>query len=262
MALILSEGNRKLEKFSRLLGLSLLMALIIVVGSISCKKAAEEESVEQDITVIKAGINEFEGAVKVGFGKYFFIPGAQGIDMVLQGQIESGDASSLNDKEIRIRGEFSPERPSILVVDTIEIKESEKQYRKVFTRTEEAVLDDYVDSKAREEFEVLGGLDYSKKEGWEGKEKVKIYGKLERTTITEGEEEKDLYKIIILDGEERQPKKIIVDDISDYAQYYLKKLRLFDQFWFYLEMKETVDWRTRRTTRELFHADIVFAGLY
>jgi hypothetical protein len=262
MTLILSEGNKTREKFFRILGISLLMVLLMVTGGISCKRATEEEAAEQDVTVVKEGINEFEGVVKVGLGKYFFIPGAQGIDMVVQGQLESWDASSLIDQDVRVSGEFSPERPSILVVDTVEVKESERQYRNVFTRTEEAVLDDYVDTKAREEFAVLGDLDYRKKEGWEGKEKVKIYGRLEKTTVTEGEEEKDVYNIIILDEEERQPKKIIVDSISDYTKYYLKKLRLFEQFWFYLEMKETVDWRVRRRTRELFHADLVFAGLY
>jgi hypothetical protein len=262
MTLILSERNRKLEKFFHVMGLSLLMVSLMVTGSISCKKATEEDSAEQDVTVVKTGINEFEGVVKVGLGKYFFIPGAQGIDMIVQGQIESGDASNLIDQEVRVSGEFSPERPSILVVDTIEVKESEKKYRNVFTRTEEAVFDDYVDTKAREEFEVLKALDYKNKEGWEGKEKVKIYGKLEKTTVTEGDEEKDVYNIIVLDEEERQPKRIIVDDISEYTQYYLKKLRLFDQFWFYLEMRETVDWKVRTRTRELFHADVVFAGLY
>lgn len=262
MTLILSEGNKAWEKFLRILGINLLMVLLMVTGSISCKKATEEEAAEQDVTVIKKGINKFEGVVKVGLGKYFFIPGAQGIDMVVQGQLESGDASSLIDQDVRVTGEFSPEKPSILVVDTVEVKESGRQYRNVFTRTEEAVLEDYVDAKAREEFAVLEDLDYRKKEGWEGKEKVKIYGKLEKTTVTEGEEEKDIYNIIILDEEEKQPKKIIVGNISDYTQYYLKKLRLFDQFWFYLEMKETIDWGVRRKTRELFHADVVFAGLY
>lgn len=262
MIFIPTEGNRKLVQSFRIMGLSLLIVLLVGAGSISCKKASEEGTAEQEITVIKAGINEFEGVVKVGLGKYFFIPGAQGIDMVVQGQIESGDASSLIDQAVRVKGEFSPERPSILVVDTIEIKESERQYRTVFTRTEEAVLDDYVDIKVREEYEVLRDLDHTNKEGWEGKEKVKIYGRLEKTTMTEGEEEKDVYKIIILAGEERQPKRIIVDNISEFAQYYLKKLRLFDQFWFYLQVKETVDWRARRRSRELFHADIVFAGLY
>ena len=262
MTLILSEGNKAWEKFLRILGINLLMVLLMVTGGISCKKATEEEAAEQDVTVIKKGINKFEGVVKVGLGKYFFIPGAQGIDMVVQGQLESGDASSLIDQDVRVTGEFSPERPSILVVDTVEVKESQRQYRNVFTRTEEAVLEDYVDAKAREEFAALEDLDYRKKEGWEGKEKIKIYGRLEKTTVTEGEEEKDVYNIIILDEEERQPKKIIVDNISDYTRYYLKKLRLFDQFWFYLETKETVDWRARRSTRELFHADVVLAGLY
>ncbi len=262
MTLILSEGSEARENFFRVLGISLLVVLFIMTGSISCKKATEEEAAEQDVAVVKEGINEFEGVVKVGLGKYFFIPGAQGIDMVIQGQLESGDASSLVDQDVRVTGEFSPESPSTLVVDTIEVKESGKQYRNIFTRTEEAVLDDYIDTKAREEFEALKDLDYSKKEGWEGKEKIKIYGKLEKTTVSEGDQEKDVYNIIILDGEERQPKKIIVDNITDFAQYYLKKLRLFDQFWFYLKMKETVDWRVRRRTRELFHADVVFAGIF
>jgi len=262
MTFIITEGKRKLEKLFRIMGLSLLVMILVTTGSISCKKATEGEIPQEEITVIKKGMNEFEGVVKVGLGKYFFIPGAQGIDMVVQGQIESGDASNLIDQEVRVRGEFPPEKPSILVVDTIEVKESEKQYRTVFTRTEEAVLDDYVDVKAREEFAILKDLDYKKKEGWEGKEKAKIYGKLEKTTITEDQEEKDVYKIIILNGEEGQASNIIIDNISEYAQYYLKKLRLFKEFWFYIEQKETVDWKIRRKTRELFYADVVFAGVY
>jgi len=98
MTLILSEGNKAWEKFLRILGINLLMVLLMVTGGISCKKATEEEAAEQDVTVIKKGINKFEGVVKVGLGKYFFIPGAQGIDMVVQGQLESGDASSLIDQ--------------------------------------------------------------------------------------------------------------------------------------------------------------------
>ncbi|MEW5902504.1 MAG: hypothetical protein AB1715_13645, partial [Acidobacteriota bacterium] len=56
--------------------------------------------------------------------------------------------------------------------------------------------------------------------------------------------------------------KVLVDGVSDFANYYIKKLRLFDRFWFYLNIKESVDVKVRRRTRELFHADVVFAGLY
>lgn len=261
MTFILIEGKKKFRLIFRVAGLSLLVILFLT-GNISCKKEAEEGAVGDEVTVVKAGMNEFEGVVKVSVGKYFFIPGAKGIDMILQGESESGDASSLVDKEVRVRGEFSPESPSILVVDSIDVKEEDTDWRNIFTRTEEAVLDDYVDSKVREEFEVLKDLDYKEKEGWEGKGKVKIYGKLEKTTIAEGEEEKDVYNIIVLDEKENEVGKVIVDSITDYAQYYLKKLRLFDKFWFYADLKETVEWRTRRRTRELFHADVVFAGLF
>ncbi|MBU1338330.1 MAG: hypothetical protein KKD56_04595 [Acidobacteria bacterium] len=50
--------------------------------------------------------------------------------------------------------------------------------------------------------------------------------------------------------------------MTDFADYYIKKLRLFNEFWCYLNVKETVDWGTRRRTRELFHADLLFAGLF
>jgi hypothetical protein len=53
-----------------------------------------------------------------------------------------------------------------------------------------------------------------------------------------------------------------VDSFSDYAQFYLQKLSLFEQFWFYLEVKDTVEWRARRRTREMFHADVLHAGLF
>lgn len=262
MTFILIEWKKKLRLVCRVVGLCLLVILFMTAGNISCKKEAEEEAVGEEVTVIKEGMNEFQGVVKVGVGKYFFIPGAKGIDMILQGETETGDASTLVDKEVRVRGEFSSENPSILVADSIDVKEGDSDWRNIFVRTEEAVLDDYVDSKAREEFEELKDVEYSKKESWEGKGKVKIYGKLEKTTITEGEEEKDVNHIIILDEKEKEVGKVIVDNISDYTQYYLKKLRLFDNFWFYVALKDTVEWRTRRRTRELFHADVVFAGLF
>lgn len=263
MTSILTEGKRKLEKINGIIGLSLLVILLMAAGSISCTKQVEEEETPQDKAAkIKKGMNEFEGVVKVGVGRYFFIPGAQGIDMVIQGQVESGDVSTLVDKEVRVRGEFSPERPSILAVETVDIKEDEKQWRNIYTRTEDLVLEDCLDSKARGEFTVLKNLRYNKKEDWEEKGKGKVYGKLEKTTITEEEEEKDVYKIIVLDESGKETGKILVDNITDYAMYYLKKLRLFDKFWFYINIKETVDWKVRRKTRELFHADVLFAGLF
>jgi len=56
--------------------------------------------------------------------------------------------------------------------------------------------------------------------------------------------------------------KIIVDDFTDYALYYMKKLKLFDRLWFYIAIKDTVEWKVRQETRELFHADVLFVGLF
>ncbi|MFB0566120.1 MAG: hypothetical protein ACETWK_10645 [Candidatus Aminicenantaceae bacterium] len=262
MRIILTERKKRSERISRIIGLSLIVILIVAAGSISCKKKAEEEATTEEGVVIKKGINEFEGVVKVAVGKYFYLPSAKGIDMVFPGTAESGDASTLVDKEVRVRGEFSHDRPSILVVDTVDIKEPEKEWKNIYTRIEEVVLDDYLDSKYRDEFKAFKNIAYNKSEGWEGTEKAKVYGKLEETTVTQAGEEKSSYKIAVLNESGREIGKIIVDNLTDYALYSLKKLKLFDKYWFYFNVKETVDWRIRRRTRELFHADVVFAGLY
>ncbi len=54
----------------------------------------------------------------------------------------------------------------------------------------------------------------------------------------------------------------MVDTMSEYAGYYLKKLRLFDKFYFYLTVKESVPANQRAKAKEIFHADVSFAGLY
>jgi len=76
------------------------------------------------------------------------------------------------------------------------------------------------------------------------------------------EELDGVYKIVVVDEEDQEVGKILVDSISDFAQYYVKKLGLFDYFWFYVTVKDTVEWSDRRNSRDLFHADIQFAGLF
>jgi hypothetical protein len=108
---------------------------------------------------------------------------------------------------------------------------------------------------ARDEmFPILDNLAYNKNEGWEGKERAKVYGQLES-----GE---DKTSITILNEKGDRVGSVIVDSVDELAEYYMRKLTHFEKFWFYLNVKETVDWRTRRRTRELFHADVLFAGLY
>ncbi len=81
-------------------------------------------------------------------------------------------------------------------------------------------------------------------------------------TVTEGEEEKEIFRIIVRDALDKEVGKIIVDNFTDFSQYYIKKLKFFDKLWFYFTVKDTVEWKVRRKTRELFHADVLFNGLF
>lgn len=241
------------DKFSRWL-VSLLALVLMVLGQ---NLVAKESKAATSPQAPAGAGQEFEGTVKVGVGKYFYLPSAKGFDIVVQGNIEGQDASFLMGKEVRVKGELLEGEPSVLVANSIEVKEG-TLYRTIFTRTESVKVEDYIDLKERAEFPVLTIKGYDKNKDWEGKEKAKIYGKLEKTEAAGSES----YKIVVFDDKGKEVGKILVDQATDFARYYIKKLRLFDKFWFYIKTKDTVDWKTRRQTRELFHADLLFAGLY
>jgi len=231
------------------------LALILIVSSPNL--AAQESAAAKSSQAPAGAGQEFEGTVKVGVGKYFYLPSAKGFDIVVQGSIEGQDASFLAGKEVRVKGEILEGEPSVLVANSIEVKEG-AVYRNVFTRTESVTLEDHLDLKERAEFPVLTIKGYDRNKDWEGKDKAKIFGKLEKTEAAGSES----YKIVVYDEKGKELGKILVDQAADFARYYIKKLRLFDRFWFYIKIKDTVDWKTRRQTRELFHADLLFAGLY
>lgn len=241
----------QLIRISRVLGLAII-AFMLVAGPIACKKA---EEVSEEGLAVKEGVIEFEGEARVVMGKYMYVPKARGFDIVVQGDLSSGTLSDLEGKIIKGHGAFIPERPSLLVADEIQVKGDADTFQTVFTRSEDVVLDDYLDVSARDAFETLENLAYNKNDGWEGKEKAKVYGQLR-------EQEDGTAKIVVFDGKGAEAGSIIVDSMSDFARYYVKKLRLFDKFWFYMNVGETVDWSTRRRSRELFHADVLFSGLY
>lgn len=236
-------SGRKIIGF---LGLSLCVVLTMAGVAFSQEKAGETAPA-------KPVTNEFEGTVKIGLGKYFYLPTAQGYDIAVQGQIESGDASKLTGKDVRVKGELLLDKPTVLRADSIEIKEA-GSYRNVFTRTADLVLDDYIEPKARDLFPSLDITNALKNEEWEGKGKAKIYG-----SVQAGE---GVNYILLVDAKGKEIGKIITDKYSDYAAYYLKKLRLFDKFWFYVNIKDTVDKKVRTKSRELFHADVFLCGLY
>ncbi len=249
----MAKRKSKWDLTPRIFGLTFLAFMIVIAGNLSCSKA--EEAAPEIGAKIEESKVMFEGTIDVVYGKYIYVPEIQGFDIIIQGALESGDISSLEGKEVKGEAHIDSERTSVLIADTLEVKEESGTYRNVFTRTEDVVLEDYIDQHARNEFVALKDISYDKKDVWEEKEKAKVYGKLE--------EEDGNFKIIIIDEEDgKQVGKIIADNFTDIAQYYLKKLDLFDNFWFYVNIKDTVAWAARRRSRELFHADVVFAGLF
>ncbi len=227
-----------------------LFGAIILMFAFTGSVFAQEPPPAETQEVAAAAITEFEGPVKLGLGRYFYMPAAKGYDVVVQGMIQGQDASFLTGKEVRVKGTVAKEEPSVLVADSIEVKDSSGQYQTVFTRAEEFVLGDYIDAEARDGFAPLTITAHNKNEEWEGKGKGKIYGKMVDNAIS------------VRDDRNREIGKILIDNVSDFANYYIQKLRLFEEFWFYIDIKDTVDWSARRRSRELFHADLVLAGLY
>jgi len=249
----MAKRKSKWDLTLRIFGFTLLAFMIVIAGTFACSKA--EEAAPEIGVKIEEGKVPFNGTINVVYGKYIYIPEVQGFDIIIQGALESGDISSLEGKEVKGEAHIDHERTSILIADTIEVKEESGTYRNVFTRTEEVVLEDYIDLQGRSEFTALKDISYDKKEVWEEKEKAKVFGKLEEVDGN--------FKIVVIDEEDgKQVGKIIVDNFTDIAQYYIKKLKLFDSYWFYVNIKDTVEWAARRRTRELFHADVVFTGLF
>jgi len=247
MAIVKGYGSR----MHLILGLFVAFALIIS-GSVACQQA--EEDLPEEQAALEEGTLVFEGTPKLAIGKFLFLPEAQGFDLVVQGAVDGGDLTSLVGQEVKVEGEIASEQPAVLIANTIEVKEANGEYRSVFTRTDEPVLDEYLDLQSRAAFEALDKLKYDDNAGWEGKEKAKVYGSLEQ--LENG------YRILVLDEKGEQVGFVMVDSLSDYANFYLQKLPLFDKFWFYLDIKETIAWSARRRSSELFHADVLFAGLF
>ncbi len=243
------KGQKKTLRGNAFFAVAVLSILSLVFFACQQPQTPQEEAAAPQL-------NEFTGKVKTAWGKYLYLPAAQGFDILVEGNLESGTLADLVDKEIRVRGNMMQGEPSLFIADTIEIKEGESQWRTIFTRTAEPQLTDFFHPADRDGYPELKITNVNKPEEWEGKGKGKVYGQL---VMGEG---KEGAKITIFDAKGKELAKIIVDNITDYALYYTKKLRLYDKFWFYLNIKGTVDRPTRLKTREIFHADVVFAGIY
>ena len=228
--------------------------LFVFAGLTACQKKAAEPAAAQ----AQKPASEFEGTVKAGLGKYLYLDKAQGFDILLQGF----DAATLVGKDIRVKGELIPDKPSIFRADTVEAKDAAGAYSNVYTRTQDLTVEDVIDVKARVTYPTLTITGVNKPEEWENKGNIKVLGKILETTVKEGGADKPITYIVVFDEKGKEAGRIIVDKLSDYAKYYLKKLKLFDNFWFYLTVKDTVAKKIRTRTKELFHADVQCAGLF
>jgi hypothetical protein len=253
MAITKTLGNN----WYHVLGVAFLICALTLVGGVSCQQAEEgiEGTMEEGVPTLEEGKIAFEGTVKVALGKYMFVPEAQGFDIVVDGSVDGGDITSLIGKEVKGEGEFPPDTPWILFATSLEVKDESGNFRNVFTGTVGSTEGlDLLTLQAREEYVMPEELAYNKNDVWEGIEKLKVMGTLQQ----EGE----TTRILVVDDEGKEIGRVVVDSVSDAANYYLRKLRLFEDFGFYLSVKETVVWNVRRRTRDLFHADLIFVGLY
>jgi len=173
-----------------------------------------------------------------------YLSTAQGFDIVLPGF----DAATLIGKTIKVKGNLLPEHPPIFLADSVE-----SGGQTIYTRSQEFLAEDFIEMKVRETVPPLTITGVGKPEEWEGKGEGKVYGKLQKG---------DVNYIVLSDDKGKDTAKIIVDSIATYPNYYIQKLRLFDKFWFYLKVKDSVDRRDRTRTKEIFHADVVGVGLY
>lgn len=222
-----------------------LAVLAILVGGVACqKKAAEGQAAE-----VQKAVTEFDGTVRAALGRYMYLSTAQGFDIVLPGF----DAATLVGKDVKIKGNLLVEHPPVFLADSVELKAASGAGSNVYTRKQEFQAEDFVEFKSRESIPALAITGVTKPEEWEGKAQGKVYGKIQKGDVT---------YIVLSDAKGKEMAKIVVDSISTYANYYLSKLRLFDKFWFYLNVKDSVDKKNRPRTKEIFHAEVIGAALF
>ncbi|MCX8161222.1 MAG: hypothetical protein N3G18_09905 [Candidatus Saccharicenans sp.] len=231
-----------------LLSFMVTVSVIILASAVAFGQTAQPQS------------KDYEGVVKVAVGHYLYIPQAQGLDIFVAGTIQGG-LENLVGKEVRVKASPIADKPNLILAESIEIKEG-TMYTSVYTRSAEPDFAGYLNPHDREAYVALNITNINKPEEWEGKNKVKVYGKLQTSKVKEGAQEKEVTHIVLTDRKGKEIGRVIVNGISEYANFYLKKLRLFDKFWFYLDVTGQVDKRVRAKTRELFSGNVIFCGLY
>ena len=218
-----------------------LAVLAGLAGSVACQKKAAETPAAEGLK----SVTEFEGTVRAGLGRYMYLSTASGFDLVLPGF----DAATVAGKTIKVKGNLLTDHPPVFLVDSAETGPGQT----IYTRSQEFQEEDFVEMKVRETVPALAITGLNKPEEWEGKGQGKVYGQLQKG---------DVNAIVLSDDKGKEIARIIVGSISTYSNYYIQKLRLFDKFWFYLTIKDSVDKKDRTKSKAIFHADVIGAGLF
>jgi hypothetical protein len=225
-------------RFTKRAGI-ILLGLAVLAGSMACKNKAETPGAQ-----VQKSVTEFEGVVRTGHGRYMYLSTAQGFDIVLPGF----DAASVAGKALKVKGHLLPDHPPLFLADSVE-----SDGQSIFTRGVDFQAEDFVEMKVREAVPALTITGIDKPEEWEGQAEGKVFGQLQKGNVN---------YIVLSDDKGKEIAKIVVDSMSTYSDYYIQKLRLFDKFWFYLKVKDSVDRRDRTKTKAIFHADVFGVGLF
>jgi len=219
------------------------ISFVMILGLITLGSMALAQEQQAQLTT-----KDFEGTVKTALGKYLYLPETKGLDIIVAGNVEGG-TEGLVGKEVRVKTSVLPDKSNLILAESIEIKEG-GSYRQVYTRSGQPDFSDYFDQHLKDDYAALIITDLKKPEDWAGKTKIKVYGQLANSSI------------VITDKKGKEIAKIVVDNMTEYAKFYMKKLRLFDKFWFYLNVKEQMDKKTMAKTKEIMKGDVVFCGLF
>ncbi len=94
----------------------IIMSAFLVGSFTACNKEAavgEEQAGASETgmtAMVKEGLNEFEGTVKLAHGPFVYIPEIVGFDVIVPASV---DTAGLEGKPVRLEGEFKRDNPSL-----------------------------------------------------------------------------------------------------------------------------------------------------
>lgn len=238
--------EKKLRPWAKWTG-GVLAALAIGYGAnhFTGDKTGLEKKIKDlaGISVVeKTPANQYTGKVRTASMNYFEM---NGVEYVLT----DFDARKLESLEsITVTANPAPGNPGLRVVEKIIRTGADKKENPIYQRIYSV---NYADSMLPDKIEYnrITRMRYDTKSDWEQPryDKARLIGRINLA-------EKN---IEVLDNE-KIIGKVLISDITDYAIFQLKKQGTQEPYMIYIKRRDTVDWKTRQKTKELFYADIVW----